>query len=417
MDEKKRKLNKKSEGRIIEIGEALEKKERKERIARKRAEKAARPSLGKRILSLMLVAVLVLSAVILTVFWDRVNFDAIRRSFAYMGTEQTVGGATIPFSYEHGNSNYFAALGKNLVHVSNHETVIYDRSGTVLFQTEFPLETPAVVVGGGVAAAYDIGGRNLMVFNEKGTKMEVEIEEDLGIYSAALNRSGWLAVTCQKKGQKGCVDIYNANMNKVFSYDSASRYVINAYVSEDCKYMVAQTLGQRDGGFISEMVVYRLDSDAKHAVYSVDAMVLSVDSIDQQILCISDSKAVVASSSGQVKATYEYPLPYLREYSADGDGFAVFTLNRHRAGTSGKLITVAGDGHVLAELDISDEILDLSAAGRYIAVLYADRLVVYNKDLTEYAQFGQTDTAEFVCMRSDGSVWLIETDEISVLIP
>ena len=59
----------------------------------------------------------------------------------------------------------------------------------------------------------------------------------------------------------------------------------------------------------------------------------------------------------------------------------------------------------------------LSAAGRYTAALYADRIVVYNKDLTEYASFPLTETAEAVCMRDDGSVWKITADEISLLIP
>ena len=81
------------------------------------------------------------------------------------------------------------------------------------------------------------------------------------------------------------------------------------------------------------------------------------------------------------------------------------------------LVTVNSSGEAIAELDLNDEILDLTAAGRYIAVLYADRLTVYNKDLTEYATFTQTETAQFACMRSDGSVCLITADTISLFIP
>ena len=52
-----------------------------------------------------------------------------------------------------------------------------------------------------------------------------------------------------------------------------------------------------------------------------------------------------------------------------------------------------------------------------MAVLYADRLVVYNKDLTEYAVPEQTGEAESVCMRGDGAVWLISSGEVSLLLP
>ena len=92
-------------------------------------------------------------------------------------------------------------------------------------------------------------------------------------------------------------------------------------------------------------------------------------------------------------------------------------MNRHRAGTSGKLVTIGNTGEAIAELDLSEEVLDVSAAGRYLAVLYAERLVVYNKDLTEYAVSEQTGEAESVCMRDDGAVWLISGGEVSLLLP
>lgn len=181
---------------------------------------------------------------------------------------------------------------------------------------------------------------------------------------------------------------------------------------------MAETLGQESGTFVSEMVVYRLDREEQYAAFSVEnAMVLDIGSVGGQTACIAEDRVVVATSGGQISASYPYALPYLREYSLEGDGFAVLALNRHRAGTSGKLVTVNSSGEAIAELDLNDEILDLTAAGRYIAVLYADRLTVYNKDLTEYATFTQTETAQFACMRSDGSVWLITADTISLLIP
>ena len=416
MDENKHREQNK--GNIIDLGPALEEKERAERAEAKRLAKESRGPLGRRILSLVLVLAIALAAVLLTINWERINFDALRRSISYWGTEQSETGQTTAFSYEKGNDNCFATLGKNLVYASNRGVVVYDHSGNALFEADVKLDTPALAVGGSAAAAYDIGGRNLVVFSEKGARLRLELDEGLGIYSASLNRSDWLAVTAQKKSQKGCVTVYNADMDKVFEFDSAARFVIGAYVTEDCRYMVAQTLGQEDGVFVSEMVVYRLDQEEQYAEFAVEGgMVYSIGSIGGQTLCIADNQAVLASPGGEVGAVYEYPLPYLREYSCGGDGFAALVLNRHRAGTSAKLVTLDSSGSAIAEADVNDEILHLSAAGRYVAVLYADRLVIYNRDLSEYASFTQTALAEQACMRSDGSVWLISEDEISLLIP
>lgn len=418
MDEHKDKVNRANKGRVIDLGPALEEKERAERLEAKRLRKEERPPLGRRVLSLVLVLAIVLAAVGLTVYWDRLNFDALRRSFSYFGTQQSEEGQTEAFTYDRGTGSSFAALGKYLAFASNKEAVLYDYSGKAVFDQEIHMDAPALDIGGSAAVVYDVGGRDLLVFGEKGEKLSLELDEGLSLYDASLNRSDWLAVTAQKKSQKGCVTVYNADMEKVFEFDSSSRYVMNAYVTEDCRYMVAQTLEQDNGTFVSQMVVYQLDSEEQYASFPVEgALVLEIGSVGGQTLCIAEDRAVLATAEGKISATYNYEMPYLRDFSCEGDGFAVLAMNRHRAGTSGKLVTLNTYGEALGELDLSEEILNLSAAGRYVAVLYADRLVVYNKDLTEYVSFDRTEAAESVCMRSDGSVWLMTSDEISLLLP
>ena len=70
----------------------------------------------------------------------------------------------------------------------------------------------------------------------------------------------------------------------------------------------------------------------------------------------------------------------------------------------------AGDGgqsgRELASLDIDEEVMSLSAAGKYVAVLYQDHLTIYDKDLQEYAVLKDVSAAGTVLMRSDGSAVL-----------
>ena len=62
---------------------------------------------------------------------------------------------------------------------------------------------------------------------------------------------------------------------------------------------------------------------------------------------------------------------------------------------------------MLASLPLTEEVLDISAAGSYLAVLYGNSVVVYNKDLTEHARMEGTDYAGQVEMEDDGTVLLI----------
>ena len=80
-------------------------------------------------------------------------------------------------------------------------------------------------------------------------------------------------------------------------------------------------------------------------------------------------------------------------------------------------MTVGEDGQRLGMLDVRSEALDVSAAGRYVAVLYGDSLTIYTAELTEYATLSGTDFAKQVIMRPDGTALLIGASRAWLYIP
>ena len=58
-------------------------------------------------------------------------------------------------------------------------------------------------------------------------------------------------------------------------------------------------------------------------------------------------------------------------------------------------------------LDVSDEILDIDAAGDSLAVLQSNALVLYTSELTEYSRLSDTGYASLVLMAEDGSALVI----------
>ena len=107
----------------------------------------------------------------------------------------------------------------------------------------------------------------------------------------------------------------------------------------------------------------------------------------------------------------------LREYDLGGDGFTALLLNRYRSGSVGRLVTVGEDGAELASLDVNEEVVGVSAAGRYLAVLYTDQLVIYTPELETYATLVGTGSAVDVLQRPDGSALLLSADSAKVFLP
>ena len=96
---------------------------------------------------------------------------------------------------------------------------------------------------------------------------------------------------------------------------------------------------------------------------------------------------------------------------------AALLLGDYKSGSQAVLATVSSAGSEIARLEISSEVLGISAAGRYIAVLYSDRLTIYDKNWNEHATLEGVSTARQVLMRADGSAVLAGSASASLYLP
>jgi hypothetical protein len=95
----------------------------------------------------------------------------------------------------------------------------------------------------------------------------------------------------------------------------------------------------------------------------------------------------------------------------------VALLGKYRAGSQATLEVVDGSGVVSGQLAIDEQVLSLSAAGRYFAILTGDRLDIYTSDMTLYSTLTGTQGARKVLMMSDGSAILISAESASFYVP
>ncbi len=368
----------------------------------------------RRFFTFFLILAIVLGVVLAAAYRDGTGFDALRRYLNY-GSAGVSGEER--YRYDASANNRFAVLGNQLVVLSDTSLRLLNRDGGENWSTLVNMSHPALAWGGGRVAAYDIGGRSLYVLDESGGVFNMTVEEDAAIIAATLNSRGMLAVTAESRECKGSVSVYSEAMELLFEFKSRRRFVIDACVTGDGERMAAVTLGQEDGVFISNVVLYDLKEDTPAADYDVvGGLVLSIREQSGKLVTVSDTCLTYASRAGAVEASYSYGGAYLRGYDL-GDGFAALLLNRYQAGNVGRLVSVDEKGEELGSLDIHEEVRNLSAAGKYLAVLYTDRLVVYNQELQVYASLRGVNGLSSALMRPDGSVVLLSPESASQFLP
>jgi len=366
--------------------------------------------------SFILLLAAVLLVVLFAAYRDGTGFDILRRYLHYGRPEQA--GGEVVYHYDASGKNRFALLGEGLVVLSDVSLSLFNSAGEEVWSAPVTMTAPALDTGGGRAVAYDVGGTALYVLDQSGLLLELTADEEEPYIAAALNGNGELTVTRQKRGYKGSVAVYDRTLSPdpIFELKSSQRFVLDGYVLGDT--LAAVTLGQENGVFVSNIVLYRMPEEEPAADFSVSGGLEAViGEREGKLAVVSDTSLTIANTGGEITGTYSYSGSYLREYDLGGDRFTALLLNRYRSGSVGRLVTVDENGEELGSLDVREEVLGISASGRYLAVLYTDHLVVYNQDLQTYASLQGTGDTREALMRPDGSVLMLSADSASLFLP
>ncbi|MBO4854476.1 MAG: hypothetical protein J5482_05005 [Oscillospiraceae bacterium] len=365
---------------------------------------------------LIVLTVLVLAGVLAAVLWDAASFDGLRRSIIYARAEKDENGCAALYGYASDRGSRFAALEGSLLIASPGQIRLVGENGALRFDESVRFQNCAIAEGKKTAAVYDIGGTDIYVLDSRGLVRRLTAEGE--ILSVTVNEKGYLAVTVNAAGYKAFVSVYDSAGEPVFTFRSADRFVMTAAVSRDNRYLEAVTLGQTDGVFANRLVTYRLDST--EPVGSCDltgGAIYDVGTVGRSFCAVAEDALHFLSAAGEWKSGFVFDGDSLRRCDLNGDGYATLLLGHYKTGSQCRLVTVNENGSVLASLEVDSDVLDLSAAGRYIAVLYSDHLTVYDRELTERATLTDVSMAKEVMMRQDGSAVLAGASAASLYLP
>lgn len=372
----------------------------------------------RRVLRVVSVLAVVLAVVAAAAWKDLKNLDSVKRLFSYNQITLDEQGKAELYAFSNDRSNVFALLGDHLIVASTTGVSVLSGDGEIICTESVKLNNPAIAVGGQSAAVYDIGAQTLLIFSSDGLARDMSGECGGSILSVSVNPSDYLALNAEKSGYKSAVSVYDASGEKIFAFNSSEHYVMDACVLRDCRHLAAATLGEADGVFANTVALYTLGSEKASVDNTLTgALLLSLESVGNTLACLTDESLTLFSPAGSLSGSYRYEYPYLRGADLGGDSFAALLLSRYRSGSTLRLVTVGVDGAALGSLDSRGEVLSLSAAGKYVAVLYSDRLVIYTPELAEYAVLTDTEYAREVIMREDGSAVLIGSSSAWLYIP
>ena len=372
----------------------------------------------KRILALILTGVFLCSGVVLVVYRDHFNLDALKRHMTYRSLEKDDQGQTAEFTYTRDATNAFASLNGSLVLCSDTALQLYSNSGVLYIDRQVKMNDPVISVCGTDAVVYDVGGNNLYVIHNKEVVFEYTSKTGCDLLSARVNENGCLAVVEEASGYKASVRIYNSAFKLVLAENVSSEYVVDAVISPSNSQFAVVSIAQRSGKFSSIVSLYDgKEGDQLASTVLEDQFILELHWQSNNIWLQGNDSATVLDQELNVLGTWSEPNQYLQGYSLNGDNYAVEVASWYKAGGSGEVLLIDERGDTACSKAISGEVLSVSAAGRYIAVLTAEALTIYtSNDLEEYAQINNNGSKRAI-IHSDGATMMIGADSTWLYVP
>lgn len=375
-----------------------------------------------RILAFLVTLALIAGAIFLVANRDKLSLDAVKRYFTYRSLERSDSGQAESFDYSPSATDVFASVGNDLLVASTGGVRLYSGGGVCYVEDDMTLEQPAVHVSGSTAAVWSVGGDTVWLYRDRVRFGELK-DLDGAILSVRLNSSGWLAVTTRGTGYKAVVSVYDSELNLRMAFRLSAAFTTDAVVTEDCKSLAVISIGQKDASFESTISLYDISSrqesgvdyDLTPAVSAVlgNNVILDLNS-SGSVWCVGDSGISVLQNSAL--ESWSYHDWHLKNF-AFSEAFTAVLLGKYRAGTQAELYTIDAQGIPSVGRVINEQVLSLSASGKYIAVLTADRLDIYTQNLDTYATLEGTNGAQKVLMHSDGTALLIGSETAHLYVP
>lgn len=371
-----------------------------------------------RVLTLILTILLVLGGVLLVLNRDQLNLDSIKRYLTYRALERSDEGQGVEYPIANEDGTVFAALGDSMLACSSNRILLYSDSGNTYVDLETAIAQPVVTTAGDYALVYDAGGSQLYLFSGRQLVFQYATEGDYALISAQVNNNGWLAVVEQSSGYKGSVTVYDAGHQPVVTENISSSFVMDAALSPDNRQLAVLTVGQQELSFASTLTMYNVSNGESTVSAAVsDTPVLEMRWDDSGIWLQEQAGLRLVNPDCQMVGQWKDESLFLRGYSLQGSGFAVEYFSRSRAGSVGQVVVVDDQGNVTGTLDVGEEVLSITAAGRYIALLTNSRLTIYTSDLTEYAAVDNANGILRALARADGTAVLVMEETANVFLP
>lgn len=371
--------------------------------------------------SILCFIVFIISCIV--IFKKDITVENIQLLAKYINIDSSSSEYVDEFSITADDDYDIVMLRNNLCIVNNNSISLYDLSGQKLFSYKFALSSPAVVSDEHSILVYDIKGNTLTAFNSFSKIRDFKFQGN--VLSAHLNDTFFSVITQDES--------YNSSLT-VFEYKNQERDYVDVYtlkssdfltssaISHSGRYLVTSSVESLEGSYVCGIHIYDTSSKSVSPAYShkiSDELPIKVGFADnnKSVYLITDSSVHFYNSDFEETFNYKFNQSKIERFY-ENDEMIILTEKNNLSGNSVMLIGLSKYGDELFQINISDEIYDISIGDENIFAL--GKLNVYkisqSNDVFEVTGFSNLDSKCFSLVSDTNDICYALNDTTAVKI-
>lgn len=383
--------------------QAMPKKRRHSRLRR----------LAGRIIAALITVLLITGAVYLVVNRDTISVDSLLHSIGNLFSDSAQADS---YRFSSDGETAVTQMQGGLLVCSETDLQLYTQAGECVINETINFAQPVVQADGSYGVAYDTGGSTLYLIYSEQVLRTYTSSKDNGILSARIDANGYLTVVERATGYKAAITVYTAALEPIITENISSAFISDASLSQDGKILAAVSVGEDTSGFDSVIIFYDVSDGEEIYRCALGSDVVLDLKWDKEGLWVMGEYGAYYVQDGAVTAQSVDQSRVLQTFTLLGNNFAAFCTSKYQNGNSTTVEVLDASGST-GLVTVSEDVISLSAAGEYLAVLTANQLIIYQSDLTIYAQADNSWSARKAFLRENGSVLLITNDSAEFYRP
>ena len=368
------------------------------------------------------VLILALAAALLLLLVGLLGSDSVLRFFRYMGLRDKESYGNLTF--EGGAGNVCAAFDDGLLVGTENGLILYALDGEQKAMIQGSLPTPVLRVGGEVSLIFSPGSAYAAAVGAGGTVL-MDGALSGAFVDAAVSADGYTAYITAESGYKAVATVLNPDWEPIYRFSSRTRYLNACAVSPKGELLAVARLEEEDGLYRSGISLLRtdqaltdLDREAEETVRLElgDQMVYELRFLDKShLLAVAQDELIFFDTDGTRLGARSMREGRLVDWAVSEKGWVLLAFEQNGGGC--QVLTLTAEGELLGELDLSDRVRDLSAAGDYAVLLTETWLQTYDAALSPRDRSWDVLSANQVAARPDGTAILVSNGSAKLFIP